>query len=92
MKSRSAWQEGRRAWERLNGWHQSPTASPGHPDDADAALKALGDIALVKRLTLLAEHNAVEAARNGGKTWAAIGAALGVDAASARRQWEAESD
>jgi hypothetical protein len=91
MPNRSPWQDGRRAWTRLNGWHQNLPASPGHPVDADSAIKALRDVALVKHLTGMAEHKTVEAARQGGKSWAAIGAALGTDAETARRRWGDES-
>ena len=72
-KPRAPWQAGRRAWARLNGWHQDAGASPGHPDDPEAALLALSDIALVKRLTAQAELGAVKTARSGGKSWPEIG-------------------
>jgi hypothetical protein len=58
----------------------------GHREDAESALKALSDIALVKRLTGQVEHNAVVAARQGGKSWSAIGTALGIDAESAEQR------
>lgn len=87
MTTRSVWQDGRRAWARLNGWHQEASATPGHPEDAESALKALSDIALVKRLTAQAEHNAVVAARHGGKSWSAIGAAMGTEGEVVQRQW-----
>ena len=91
-KPRAPWQDGRRAWARLNGWHQDAGASPGHPDDPEAALLALSDIALVKRLTAQAELNAVKTARSGGKSWPEIGVALGVDAESVRNRWGDATD
>jgi hypothetical protein len=87
MNRRSAWQDGRRAWARLNGWHQDPGDSPGHPEDAETALKALADISLVKQLTARAELNAVKAARGGGKSWPEIAVALGANTDEVRSRW-----
>ena len=59
-KGRGPWQAGRRAWERLNGWHQdAPLAKPGHPDGGPEALAALADIGLLRHLLDQAELVAV---------------------------------
>lgn len=85
---RSPWQDGRRAWERLNGWHQDePSASPGHPDDGDGALAALGDIGLARRLLEQAERVAVRTARRHGKSWAEVATQLDVTRQSAWERW-----
>jgi hypothetical protein len=89
MSGRAPWQDGRRAWERLNGWHQEPTASPGHVTDGEAALKALGDVQLVRSLLARAEINAVTTARAAGKSWAEVAASLGITKQSA---WERFAD
>jgi hypothetical protein len=87
-KGRSPWQDGRRAWERLNGWHQeSPTARPGHPDDGDGALTALVDVSRVRHLLDQAELVAVKTARRHGKSWAEIATKLGVTRQSAWERW-----
>jgi PASTA domain len=87
-KDRSPWQDGRRAWERLNGWHQDgPSATPGHPDDGDGALKALADVGLVRHLLDQAELVAVRTARRHGKSWAEIATKLGVTRQSAWERW-----
>lgn len=87
-KGRSPWQDGRRAWERLNGWHQdSPEATPGHPDDGDGALTALADIGRVRHLLDQAELVAVRTARRHGKSWTEIATKLGVTRQSAWERW-----
>jgi hypothetical protein len=87
-KGRSPWQDGRRAWERLNGWHQDgPTARPGHPDDGDGALTALADVCRVRHLLDQAELVAVKTARRHGKSWAEIATKLGVTRQSAWERW-----
>lgn len=87
-KDRSPWQDGRRAWQRLTGWHQDgPAATPGHPDDGDGALTALGDVGLVRRLLDQAELVAVRTARRHGKSWAEIATKLGVTRQSAWERW-----
>ena len=93
MPSRSRWQDGRRAWTRLNGWHQpSPSASPGHPDDGHAALKALEDIRFLRALLDTAERNAVTTARNRGQSWAEVASALGVSRQSAWERWRDDAE
>jgi PASTA domain len=87
-KGRSPWQGGRRAWERLDGWHQDgPRATPGHPDDGDGALEALADVGLVRHLLDQAELVAVRTARRHGKSWAEIAVKLGVTRQSAWERW-----
>jgi hypothetical protein len=79
---------GRRAWERLNGWHQDNAAAvPGHPDDGDRALDALADVGLVRRLLDQAELVAVRTARGHGRSWAEIATRLGVTRQSTWERW-----
>jgi hypothetical protein len=86
---RSPWHDGRRAWMRLNGWHQSnPNATPGHPDDGTAALRALGDVRFVRSTLELAERHAVQTARRHGRTWAQIADALGVKKKAIKSRWQ----
>jgi hypothetical protein len=93
MPSRSRWQDGRRAWARLNGWHQAlPDASPGHPDDGQAALKALEDIRFVRALLDTAERNAVQTARSHAKSWNDVASALGISRQSAWERWRADTE
>lgn len=88
---RSAWQDGRRAWERLNGWHQTdPEATPGHRTGKDDAMQALQDIRLVRGLLDQAEMNAVATARAGGASWAEVGGMLGVTREAAEQRWREE--
>ena len=90
-KGMRPWQDGRRAWARLNGWHQDRPAEPGgsrsHPDDGDQALNALGDVGLVRRLLDQAELVAVRTSRRHGKSWAEIATRLGVTRQSAWERW-----
>lgn len=87
-RRRAVWHDSRRAWMRLNGWHQDGTNSvPGHPDDGDSALKALADVRLVRSLIDQAEMVAVRTARRHGKPWAEIATALGVTRQSAWERW-----
>lgn len=87
-KGRSPWQDGRRAWQRLNGWHQdNPAATPGHPDDGASALDALADIGRVRHLLDQAELVAVRTARRHGTSWAEIATKLGVTRQSAWERW-----
>ena len=76
------WEDGRRAWERLDGWDEGP-----HPDDGSAALAALSDIGTVRRLLDQAELSAVRTARRHGKSWAEIATRLGVTRQSAWERW-----
>jgi len=87
-KRRGPWQDGGRAWQRLNGWDQDgPSANPGHPDDGLAAVQALADIGLVRRLLDQAELGAVRTARRHGRSWAEIATKLGVTRQSAWERW-----
>jgi hypothetical protein len=85
-KGRSAWDEGRRAWSRLTGWHTESRVG-GHSDDGDDALKALTDIGRIRQLLDQAELTAVKTARAQGKTWAEIATMLGVTRQSAWEKW-----
>jgi hypothetical protein len=76
------WDDGRRAWERLDGWDQD-----AHPDDGNAALAALSDIGTVRRLLDQAELSAVRTARRHGKSWAEVATRLGVTRQSAWERW-----
>jgi hypothetical protein len=81
-----AWRAGRGAWERLAGWLRDD-ASPGHADTGDAAVDALEDIGVVRRLLDQAELVAVRTARRHGKSWAEIATRLGVSRQSAWERW-----
>ena len=81
-----AWQAGRRAWERLAGWLRDD-ATPAHADTGDAAVDALDDIGVVRRLLDQAELVAVRTARRHGKSWAEIATRLGVSRQSAWERW-----
>ena len=85
-----AWQGGRKAWERLAGWlRDEPSA---HPDTGDAAVDALDDIGVVRRLLDQAELVAVRTARRHGKSWAEIATRLGVSRQSAWERWRDVDD
>jgi transposase-like protein len=75
------WPEGFDAWKRLRGWHERSSA------DGGAALEALSDIGVVRRLLDQAELAAVRAARGNAKTWAEIATRLGVTRQSAWERW-----
>jgi hypothetical protein len=85
-----AWQAGRKAWERLAGWlRDEPTT---HPDTGAAAVDALDDIGVVRRLLDQAELVAVRTARRHGKSWAEIATRLGVSRQSAWERWRDVDD
>jgi transposase-like protein len=87
-KGKGQWQDGRRAWERLKGWHEdAPPSAPGHLDDRAGPLDALADVGLVRRLLDQAELVAVRTARQHGKSWAEIATRLGVTRQSAWERW-----
>ena len=87
-KGRGPWQEGRRAWDRLDGWHQDrPHPSTGQADEGAAALDALADVGQVRHLLDQAELVAVRTARRHGKSWAEIAVKLGVTRQSAWERW-----
>lgn len=85
-----AWQAGRRAWERLAGWLRDEPST--HPDTGDAAVDALEDIGVVRRLLDQAELVAVRTARRHGKSWAEIATRLGVSRQSAWERWRELDD
>lgn len=88
MPSRSRWQDGRRAWARLNGWHQrDPNATPGHPDTGEAALRALEDVHFVRTQLEIAEVNAVTTAKAHGCSWTEIAVALHQSKQAAWEKW-----
>ena len=60
---------------------------PGHPDDGGAALGALADIGVVRRLLDQAELATVRTARRHGRSWAEIATQLGVTRQSAWERW-----
>lgn len=73
---------------RLNGWHNAdPKAVPGHPDDGDAALKALVDVRVIRGLLERAELVAVTTARRHGKSWTEIATMLDITRQSAWERW-----
>ncbi len=76
------WKDGRRAWERLDGWDDGSPARSG-----EAALRALADIGTVRRLLDQAELGAVKVARADRKSWAEIATRLGVTRQSAWERW-----
>ncbi|MBN9097460.1 MULTISPECIES: PASTA domain-containing protein [unclassified Pseudonocardia] len=76
------WKDGRRAWERLDGWGDGSPARSGVE-----ALRALDDIGTVRRLLDQAELGAVKAARAQKKSWAEIATRLGVTRQSAWERW-----
>lgn len=76
------WKDGRRAWERLDGWGDGSPARSG-----EAALRALDDIHTVRRLLDQAELGAVKVARAERKSWAEIATRLGVTRQSAWERW-----
>jgi hypothetical protein len=81
------WDEGRRAWDRLAGWHRDQPSAGAHGDDGEGALDALGDVGLVRRLLDQAELGAVRASRRHGRSWAEIATRLGVTRQSAWERW-----
>jgi hypothetical protein len=95
MAGRAPWQDGRRAWNRLNGWHHWSPAPPlgsTKPQGIEEALSALGDIRLVRGLLDEAEAGAVRAARLGGSSWSEIGAKLGTSRQAAWERWHDLND
>ena len=89
-RRRAPWQDGRRAWERLNGWHvwtpERPLSAP-NPKRPEQALEALSDIRLVRQLLDQAELAAVRAARLNGDPWSEIATRLGVTKQAAWERW-----
>lgn len=75
------WSDGFEAWKRLRSWHERSS------DDGGAALEALSDIGVVRRLLDQAELAAVRTARGNAKSWAEIATRLGVTRQSAWERW-----
>lgn len=87
MSKRSVWQDGRRAWERIRGWHLSSPAGEGRPRVAKAQ-RALIDVRRVRSLLDVTEMNAVRAARQAGASWTTdVATMLGVSRQSAWERW-----
>jgi PASTA domain-containing protein len=76
-----SWVEGRQAWSRLSEWIRLDDR------DGDGALRALGDVGLVRRLLDRAEFEAVRDARQQGRSWSEIAVRLGVTRQSAWERW-----
>jgi hypothetical protein len=96
MSGQAPWQNGRRAWERLNGWHQ-PHRHPEITDETrqhwgDQSMAALQHIRLVRGLLDQAELGAVRTARQSGKSWAEIGTMLGMTRQSAWERWHDDAE
>ena len=88
MAGRSRWQDGRRAWARLNTWYlrfKSPGSYPVPP--AQDAAKALADVALTRKLLEELELNLVRTARQGQVSWAEIATHLGISRQTAWEKW-----
>jgi PASTA domain len=83
---------GRRAWSRLSEWIQFDGGVEAHPHDGDDALRALGDVGLVRRLLDQAEFEAVRSARRQGRSWSEIAVRLGVTRQSAWERWRDVDD
>src|ERR1700754_1030354 len=85
---RDPWPEGRDAWSRLDGWdHAGPVGEAGGSSAGDAALDALSDLGVVRRLLDQTELAAVRAARANRKSWAEIATRLGMTRQSAWERW-----
>lgn len=85
-EGRSAWEDGRRAWERLFDWHRET-----RPDE-DASLDALWDVARLRQVLDQAELSAVREARTANSSWAEIATALGISRQSAWEKWRELDD
>ena len=87
------WAEGRQAWSRLSEWIQFEDDVRGADPRAGAgALRALGDVGLVRRLLAQAEFEAVRSARRQGRSWSEIAVRLGVTRQSAWERWRDVDD
>jgi hypothetical protein len=95
MAGQAPWQNGRRAWERLNGAHRlNPSPAQVTEHMSTWSLESLRDLALVRSLLGMAEVNVVRIARLNGHSWAVIAAHLGVSREEAIARWgdDAEVD
>ncbi|GAB3048626.1 hypothetical protein GCM10027053_03680 [Intrasporangium mesophilum] len=90
--NRSKWQDGRRAWARLNHWylgHDDPVPDET-PDPASVrtiVAHSLSDVALVRHLLDEVEMRIVRWARGRGVSWTEIGTPLGISRQSAWEKW-----
>jgi hypothetical protein len=87
---RDPWPAGRDAWGRLDGWDhggRDVDATGAGTAAGDAALDALSDIGVVRRLLDQTELAAVKAARANRKSWAEIATMLGMTRQSAWERW-----
>ena len=88
----SKWQDGRRAWQRLNYWARGvvdefPNEHPDRAQVGRAAAKALSDVGLVRQLLDELETRLVRTAREGGVSWSEIAAPLGITRQTAWERW-----
>ena len=91
-RGRSKWQDGRRAWERLNFWYRGvvdrfPDEHPDRANVAQAASSALSDVAFVRKLLDELEVRMVRTARAGGVSWTEIATPLGISRQTAWEKW-----
>ena len=96
-RGRSRWQDGRRAWARLNGWHlRPPNGYPNQEEDPTqiglAAAAALKDVAFIRHLLDDMELKLVKVARARGVSWTEIATPLGVTKQSAWEKWRELDD
>ena len=70
-------------WKRLSGWLPGGTPT----DDGAAALRALADVADVRRSLEQAELSAVRTARRHGRSWTEIATMLAITRQSAWERW-----
>jgi len=92
---RSKWQDGRRAWERLNEWHLRP--AEGYENEARdyvgrTVAAALTDVAFVRQLLDGMELNLVHTARARGVSWSEIATPLGLSKQAAWDKWRVDLD
>ena len=88
----SKWQDGRRAWQRLNYWARGvvdefPNEHPDRAQVGRAAAKALSDVVFVRQLLDELETRLVRTAREGGVSWSEIAAPLGITRQTAWERW-----
>src|SRR6476469_7958875 len=89
-RGRSSWQDGRRAWARLNHWYLRPPRGWDNEDPAGlglAAAAALKAVTIVRHLLDDLELKLVQIARARGVSWAEIATPLGVSKQTAWEKW-----
>jgi hypothetical protein len=87
MPTGSRWQDGRRAWNRLDAWYKSMEPTGVANIRPGASLKALEDVRMIRGLLETAELHSVSKARSAGHSWNEIATALGVSRQSAWEKW-----